>query len=142
MLSKSTCANGGGRNRARTCDLLRVRQALYQLSYSPEALLRPRKTKEAGMNTTYPRTNSTGARVMEPFDRARYPARISTTPTASNTVLRRPHWNPRSYSTGFLWPFGLTTGLLCGWLIVASWPTRIREQKQPQTLRARSRPKI
>ena len=43
--------DGGGRNRARTCDLLLVRQALCQLSYSPEALFRPRKTSEAGMKT-------------------------------------------------------------------------------------------
>ena len=38
----------------------------------------------------------------------------------SNAVLSGPHRNPRSYSTGFLWPLGLTTGLLCCWLIVAS----------------------
>ena len=31
----------GGRNRARTCDHLRVKQALYQLSYSPEPIPSP-----------------------------------------------------------------------------------------------------
>src|SRR5436190_21678723 len=34
-LNASLCAPGGGRNRARTCDPLRVKQVLCQLSYSP-----------------------------------------------------------------------------------------------------------
>src|SRR5580765_3357705 len=59
----------GGRNRARTCDPLLVRQVLYQLSYSPSFEPFPRTSSEAGIRTQYPVTNSTGASVREPFAR-------------------------------------------------------------------------
>ena len=61
----------GGRNRARTCDPLLVRQVLCQLSYSPEAFSLPSRTMAAGTTTTYPATRRSGARVIEPFDSAK-----------------------------------------------------------------------
>src|SRR5262245_57648868 len=48
---KNHVPTDGGRNRARTCDPLRVRQVLCQLSYSPGPWFRPRKTSDAGMKT-------------------------------------------------------------------------------------------
>src|ERR1044072_213541 len=41
----------GGRNRARTCDPLLVRQVLCQLSYSPSFDPDPRTSSEAGIRT-------------------------------------------------------------------------------------------
>src|SRR5262249_37346947 len=41
----------GGRNRARTCDPLLVRQVLCQLSYSPGPEPLPRTSSEAGITT-------------------------------------------------------------------------------------------
>ncbi len=74
----------GGRNRARTCDLLRVKQALCQLSYSPFASVpvpgespasaagrRGRYTMATGTRTQYPRTRRIGARVIDPAASAR-----------------------------------------------------------------------
>ena len=60
----------GGRNRARTCDPLLVRQVLCQLSYSPEVSSPERMSRDAGMRTQYPAASSSGARVIEPFDNA------------------------------------------------------------------------
>src|ERR1043166_10075438 len=46
-------SSAGGRNRARTCDPLLVRQVLCQLSYSPSFDPDPRTSSEAGIRTQY-----------------------------------------------------------------------------------------
>ena len=49
--NRNFTSTAGGRNRARTCDPLLVRQVLYQLSYSPETGFLARSRSEEGMNT-------------------------------------------------------------------------------------------
>jgi hypothetical protein len=44
----------GGRNRARTCDPLLVREVLYQLSYSPLDLAKPRHIGSCGLRLRPP----------------------------------------------------------------------------------------
>src|SRR5437899_3567121 len=80
-----------------------------------------------------------GARVIEPFDSAKYPARIRATPRPSRALFTGPQLNPRSGSAGLRWLRARTTCLL-GLILGTSILTVGRKQtgRQPLGLSVRA----